>query len=112
MYGEEVVHAEGWGEGVVDGHVGEFQVFDVGVLIELQLHFEVGPRVPVYYDEYLDQVRWNLVAQVGYPQGGHLQVGVDYGGCVGDSHVLTSCGSMDRGECDGAWVREEVPDLK
>ena len=56
MYGEEVVHAEGWRESVVDGHVGEFQVFDVCVLIKLQLHFEVGPRVPIDHDEYLDQI--------------------------------------------------------
>ena len=104
MYGEEVVHAEGWGEGVVDGHVGQLQGLDVGVLVELQLHFEVAAGEPVDDDVDLNFVGGDLVAQVGDAQGRHLQVRVDYrrGVCYG--HVLASGGCVGGGECDGPWV--------
>ena len=79
MYGEEVVHAEGRGEGVVEGHVGQLQSLHVGVLVELQLHPQVGGGVAVDHDIYLYLVGGDLVTQIGYAQGRHLQVGVYYG---------------------------------
>ena len=104
MYGEEVVHAEGRREGVVDGHVGQLQGLYVGVLVELQLHFEVASGEPVDHDVDLNLVGGDLVAQVGDAQGGHLQVRVDYWRGVCYSHVLASGSCVAGHECDGTWV--------
>ena len=45
LYGREVVHAEGGDEGVIKGHVCDFELWEVAVVVDLDVEDHVSGGV-------------------------------------------------------------------
>ena len=112
FYGKEVVHAEGGGEGVIKGHICDFELWEVAVFVDLDVKDHVGGCVFDDFQEDIEPSAGDEVAEVGYTEGWHFEGSVDHGGGVGDGGVLVGRGGGRVWECESAWVGRELPALK
>jgi hypothetical protein len=89
--GEEVIHTEGRGEGVVQCHVGQLKGSQTGSQIDDHGEGHLSCCEGLYHDQQIDPPSGNDVAQIGDSQGRLLEIRID------DGRGIDNCGVLGGG---------------